>query len=501
MKEAKSADELPPGAVVSPTISIRLLDAQGEEIPLSELPPGRELVFSLYLSKVNQGVDQQLMAEPGVTESVTDPCASHKAATCAWWDKDMGDSGDWSFVGCTSHRSTGNGTDAQAITCVCTHATEFALVVRAEKGAMSNEECSVALANPVHYALAAAYFMAACAATFQFSRLVHKETRRKEAGGMCARLAANKLVAQHAALAILCLGRVAVLVLRASRLSAAVLVLLACIPYVLEYATFTDLARSFLRVTFSMKQELLKILLRVSAGLVVPVLLIAVAFPIIIFVLPAGPLRTDLAVAASYTMAGVVIAFCLALLVGGLIVVAQLRKGRALTTTASSASRQRLPSSSSTMSLSGPTMSLSGKAPVAKLSASSKLIIFTLLLAVSLMLQSVCWVLSVQQPLLAALGPDFALGVDIAFYVLGLVNVLGLLFLRAAAVAGCVGPLKVCGLNKELEMMEREAELTDEFRRQQAQDKKSNMLKQKELERELTLTRLELQETNASHAS
>lgn len=441
-----------PGDVVSPRVSIRLLDIDGNQIELSDLPPGQEVVFTLPL----QGNHKLALAgadKLALSEQSADPCAPRRSATCAWWNEDTE---DWSFDGCRSVADAGT----NAVRCVCTHTTEFALVLRDDGvGSQCSDQYPLAYA----IALAVAYFLGCVCASIQLVRLL------KVVAAQSAKTSSVKIMLQHVALVVLCVGRVVVLLLRATRQSAALLVLLGCIPYVVEFCIFADLARSFMKVTLVMKPRLLSVLLPVTLIAALPAVLAAVCLSIVVFVV-APPLQATLAIISSYVLSGIVVVLCLSVMVGGFVVVCQLRNGKSMTTTASlqsASSSSRLTSQSSMAQL-----TRSQRKP---LSPETKLVLFTMFVSLSLGLQSVCWVLSVQR---AFSDGDAALIVDCIFYSLGIFNVIAVLLLRAKAV-GTLAPFRG---TRDVTMMQKE---TQELEMVHARELKKQSTEIKQLKQRL----------------
>lgn len=370
------AQAIPHDTVLSPVIDIIIVDESGNEVDVA----GETVTFSIPLPL-------NVTVPPDRVLSLTETRCGISTTTvaCAWWDAPRM---RWTQSGCQSKRV------GAKIECTCTHLTEFALVVR-EKKQQQKPECQVPKSGIGHYVGAGLFVLLAAVATMQMVRLAFADrTRSRDVDR-------PQLLLRHVAVLVCALLRATVLVMRANQLSATVLVLLASVPYAIEFATLADLVWVFLQALLSMKTKLL--------ARARPIYLL-LAFLLCTLILASAAcivLKQDdpnVAVALSYGMASLILLACFVVCVTGLLLVKHLR------------TNARSNSKNSALDV--------------------KLSRVTFIVSVSLMLQSVGWVMSVQ---LAVLPQDpqivaLALGVDFAFYAMGLLVLGAYLWLKAAAV-------------------------------------------------------------------
>lgn len=122
------------GSLGSGVVTIVLLNSDGEEIPVNELPPGDSINFVIPFE---DGKTRQELVKSD------DDCVK-KEIQCEWWDVSKD---EWSAEGCRVVEADVTTADGSGVQCECGHLTDFALVVREEK--ITDGKCAEAASADV----------------------------------------------------------------------------------------------------------------------------------------------------------------------------------------------------------------------------------------------------------------------------------------------------------------------------------------------------------------
>jgi hypothetical protein len=182
-------DELASGVV-----TIVLLDSNGTQIDLNDLPVGEELNFVIPFE--SEETRSQLEPKKG-------DCTV-KELQCEWWDTTLG---AWNDKGCTTVAEDVTTPKGSGVQCSCSHTTDFALVVRKRKLKKGEGTCPADTSSESDMLKIALYGFVLLGASTQAIRGSFNDPRGK-CKVNCPAAIKDLLVRQHLGIALVCLLRI-----------------------------------------------------------------------------------------------------------------------------------------------------------------------------------------------------------------------------------------------------------------------------------------------------
>lgn len=355
----------PTPGVISHVVTIIIRDENGTEITVSNLPPGRQITFFIPFTQ-----------DPtSFQETTTDGCGTQTVVQCAWLTDDL----QWIDSGCQVNSTLGetgrNGTVGRY--CTCSHLTSFALILQQKPRSFCR--------SITHYICAAIAGMIAVTAGIQMMRTVYG-TRRFD-----------KVAAIHLAITLACL-MLMVLSLLAPMLAPtpSVLVLLSSLVTLIELGCHIMLLYVWVgagenRLEFAQKLKRAFLFFTLLTAMIV------VGFPIAIAGTTNRDMQMSLARYGSYMMSILTFIICCCLSVSGF----QLRASL-LRTKVREVGNKTCP-------------------------VTSRILIGSIALSLSVMTQSLLWAVSVMDVALS--NGSVSDGVELGFNIAAFVTFITLLFM------------------------------------------------------------------------